>query len=50
MQTLGATFETTLINAAMTETKGHKQKAAILLGWGRNTLTRKLKQLGIAGS
>ncbi len=49
MQTLGATFETTLINAAMAETKGHKQKAAILLGWGRNTLTRKLKQLGISG-
>ncbi|NMS31962.1 helix-turn-helix domain-containing protein, partial [Vibrio parahaemolyticus] len=26
-------------------TKGHKQDAAKVLGWGRNTLTRKLKEL-----
>ncbi|NVJ65404.1 MAG: hypothetical protein HWE16_02875, partial [Gammaproteobacteria bacterium] len=24
---------------------GHKQDAAKVLGWGRNTLTRKLKEL-----
>ena len=28
-------------------TQGHKQEAARLLGWGRNTLTRKLKELGM---
>ncbi|MHB1229436.1 MAG: helix-turn-helix domain-containing protein, partial [Halothiobacillus sp.] len=24
---------------------GHKQQAAALIGWGRNTVTRKLKEL-----
>ncbi|MBX2869227.1 MAG: nitrogen regulation protein NR(I) [Acidiferrobacterales bacterium] len=47
MQSLGAKFESTLIKAAMAKTGGHKQKAAILLGWGRNTLTRKLQQLNL---
>jgi two-component system nitrogen regulation response regulator GlnG len=46
MGTIGSDFESTMIQAAMEHTKGHKQKAAELLGWGRNTLTRKLKQLG----
>ncbi len=46
-QSLGAKFETTLIQVAMNQTRGHKQKAAILLGWGRNTLTRKLQQLNL---
>ena len=27
--------------------QGHRQAAAKLLGWGRNTLTRKLKELGM---
>ena len=36
-------FEDTLINIALTHTKGRKREAAGLLGWGRNTLTRKLK-------
>ncbi|MFZ1491982.1 MAG: helix-turn-helix domain-containing protein, partial [Candidatus Competibacter denitrificans] len=26
---------------------GHRQDAARLLGWGRNTLTRKIKELGM---
>lgn len=38
-------FETVMINAALSHTKGRKQEAAKLLGWGRNTLTRKLKEL-----
>ncbi len=42
-QSMGAQFETALIRAALTHSRGHKQKAAELLGWGRNTLTRKLR-------
>lgn len=38
-------FESTLINAALQHTGGRRQEAARLLGWGRNTLTRKLKEL-----
>lgn len=38
-------FERTLINVALEATQGRKQEAAKLLGWGRNTLTRKLKEL-----
>ncbi len=40
-------FERTLIRAALAASKGHRQDAARLLGWGRNTLTRKIKALGI---
>jgi two-component system nitrogen regulation response regulator GlnG len=40
-------FETALIEAALDATGGHKQEAAKLLGWGRNTLTRKLKELAL---
>jgi two-component system nitrogen regulation response regulator GlnG len=40
-------FERTLIRVALGATRGHRQEAAKLLGWGRNTLTRKLKELGI---
>jgi two-component system nitrogen regulation response regulator GlnG len=29
----------------MSQTKGHRQEAAKLLGWGRNTLARKMKSL-----
>jgi two-component system, NtrC family, nitrogen regulation response regulator GlnG len=32
---------------ALKRTQGHRQEAAKLLGWGRNTLTRKLKELGM---
>ena len=38
-------FEKTLIRIAMSQTNGHRQEAARLLGWGRNTLTRKMKAL-----
>ncbi len=40
-------FERTLLRAALKRTQGHRQEAARLLGWGRNTLTRKLKELGL---
>ena len=40
-------FERTLINVALNKTKGRKKEAAELLGWGRNTLARKIKDLGI---
>lgn len=40
-------FEKTLIRVALKHTGGHRQDAARLLGWGRNTLTRKLKELGM---
>lgn len=40
-------LERTMLSCALTYTKGHKQEAARLLGWGRNTLTRKLKELGL---
>jgi len=42
-------FERVLIRAALDRTHGHRQEAARLLGWGRNTLTRKLKALGMSG-
>ncbi len=38
-------FEKTLIQIAMAQTNGRRQDAAKLLGWGRNTLTRKMKSL-----
>jgi len=40
-------METLLIQAALQHTHGRKHEAAILLGYGRNTLTRKLKDLNI---
>ena len=40
-------FEKILLNVALQHTQGHKQEAAKRLGWGRNTLTRKLKELEI---
>ena len=38
-------FEKTLIQIAMARANGRRQDAAKLLGWGRNTLTRKMKSL-----
>ena len=38
------------VRAALKRTQGHRQEAAKLLGWGRNTLTRKLKELGMDAS
>jgi two-component system nitrogen regulation response regulator GlnG len=34
-----------MIESALKETGGRKNDAAILLGWGRNTLTRKINDL-----
>lgn len=41
------TFERALIEVALQHTQGRKRDAAELLGWGRNTLTRKMKELGM---
>jgi two-component system, NtrC family, nitrogen regulation response regulator GlnG len=43
-------FERVLIRTALRRTQGHRQEAAKLLGCGRNTLTRKLKELGMNGA
>ena len=43
-------FERTLLRVALKATQGHRQEAARLLGWGRNTLTRKLRELGMEGA
>ena len=40
-------FESIMIEAALQHTGGRKAEAAELLGWGRNTLTRKLKDLDL---
>ncbi|KPL28398.1 MAG: nitrogen regulation protein NR(I) [Acidithiobacillales bacterium SM1_46] len=42
---INAHFERVLIEAALRATGGRKQDAARRLGWGRNTLARKLKEL-----
>lgn len=38
-------FERIMITAALGKTGGRKKDAAELLGWGRNTLTRKMQEL-----
>lgn len=40
-------FEKVMIRCAMERTRNKRQEAAILLGWGRNTLTRKIKELDL---
>lgn len=40
-------FERIMIETALKHTNGRRRDAAILLGWGRNTLTRKIKELGM---
>ena len=47
LEEAGPEFERTLIKVALNKTKGKKKEAAELLGWGRNTLSRKIKELGI---
>ncbi|MEW8029390.1 MAG: nitrogen regulation protein NR(I) [Candidatus Thiodiazotropha sp.] len=42
-------FESAMIEIALEHTAGRRQDAARLLGWGRNTLTRKIKELGLEG-
>ena len=38
-------FERVMITAALNQTGGRRRDAAEVLGWGRNTLTRKIKEL-----
>jgi len=40
-------FEKCMIEVALKHSGGRKRDASELLGWGRNTLTRKIKELGI---
>ncbi len=40
-------FERIMIDVALQHTAGRRRDAALLLGWGRNTLTRKIKELEI---
>jgi two-component system nitrogen regulation response regulator GlnG len=47
LEQLNSEFERILLQAALAHTGGRKQEAALKLGWGRNTLTRKLKELGL---
>jgi two-component system nitrogen regulation response regulator GlnG len=42
-------FERTLINRALAATGGRRIEAAHLLGIGRNTITRKIQELGVEG-
>jgi two-component system nitrogen regulation response regulator GlnG len=47
MDTLSQSFERTLIAKALAHTGGRRIEAAGLLGIGRNTITRKIGELGI---
>lgn len=47
LRTAEPSFEKILIEEALKKTSGRRQDAAKLLGWGRNTLTRKIKQLDL---
>ena len=40
-------FERIMIETALQHTGGRRRDASLLLGWGRNTLTRKIKELGM---
>jgi len=41
-------FERIMIETALSRTGGRRRDASLLLGWGRNTLTRKIKELGMS--
>lgn len=41
-------FERVLIETALKQTGGRRREASELLGWGRNTLTRKIKELHLS--
>ena len=47
LDTLTKQFERTLITQALLHTGGRRIEAATLLGMGRNTLTRKIQELGL---
>ena len=40
-------IERIIVKAALEKSNGKKNEAAILLGLGRNTLAKKMKELGI---
>ncbi|TFW34218.1 nitrogen regulation protein NR(I) [Massilia horti] len=50
MDVLGRQFESVLIRTALKHTHGRKNDAAVRLGIGRNTITRKIAELGIDGA
>jgi two-component system nitrogen regulation response regulator GlnG len=50
MDVLGRQFESALIKTALKHTHGRKNVAAVRLGIGRNTITRKIAELGIDGA
>jgi len=50
MDALGRQFESALIKTALKHTNGRKNDAAVRLGIGRNTITRKIHELGIDGA
>jgi two-component system nitrogen regulation response regulator GlnG len=50
MAVLGRQFESALIKTALRHTHGRKNDAAVRLGIGRNTITRKISELGIDGA
>ena len=47
LEALGRQFERTLIAKVLARTGGRRIEAANLLGMGRNTITRKIQELGI---
>jgi len=47
MDALSRDFEKTLITKALAKTGGRRIEAATLLGIGRNTITRKIQELGL---
>ena len=40
-------FERIVIECALARSGGRRRDASVLLGWGRNTLTRKIQELGM---
>ena len=49
LEDLARQFERSLISRALARTGGRRIEAATLLGIGRNTITRKIQELGIEG-
>ncbi len=49
LETAMPKFERVMITAALRKSGGRKKDAAELLGWGRNTLTRKMQELDMSG-
>jgi two-component system nitrogen regulation response regulator GlnG len=50
LDTIVPEFERIMIETALGHTGGRRRDASLLLGWGRNTLTRKIKELGMGGA